>query len=334
MIVIISKTSLEIPTEIVIEWLYKFGASYIRVNGDELTLNKSFCIPVSEEQDTLEITKTKLINLKSVSVVWFRRWSDRSFLMNAIGTSDDGLKVPYMFLENLNIDYHIFRNFLFSKFCDKPFISNPLNSNRLNKFEMLSIAKKIGLNIPTTMVCNNKNDLLIFINKYKSVITKDMESSSFVKVGPYYYSNFTASIPKSALAKLPEKFALSVFQEKIEKEYEVRVFYFFGKCFSMAIFSQSDSKTETDFRKYNKKKPNRNIPYILNHSLNSKITLLMKKLGLETGSIDLIKKPNGEYIFLEVNPVGQFGMVSKPCNYNLEYIIAKKLFSYEKKKSI
>lgn len=32
-----------------------------------------------------------------------------------------------------------------------------------------------------------------------------------------------------------------------------------------------------------------------------------------------------EYIFLEVNPVGQFNMTSVPCNYNLEKIIAQKL---------
>jgi glutathione synthase/RimK-type ligase-like ATP-grasp enzyme len=136
------------------------------------------------------------------------------------------------------------------------------------------------------------------------------------------------------LDALPNNFSLSAFQEEIQKKYEIRVFYFFGKIYSMAIFSQNDSQTKTDFRIYNISKPNRNVPYSLPISVASKVKHLMKKLGLETGSIDLIKSINDEYIFLEVNPVGQFGMVSKPCNYNLEYIIAKKLISYEKTKKI
>ena len=44
----------------------------------------------------------------------------------------------------------------------------------------------------------------------------------------------------------------------------------------------------------------------------------MQALGFNTGSIDLILTPQGEYVFLEINPEGQFGMVSHPCNYYLE----------------
>ena len=36
-------------------------------------------------------------------------------------------------------------------------------------------------------------------------------------------------------------------------------------------------------------------------------------MSLNTGSIDLIKTKSGDYVFLEVNPVGQFSMVSFPC---------------------
>ena len=55
----------------------------------------------------------------------------------------------------------------------------------------------------------------------------------------------------------------------------------------------------------------------------------MKNLKLDTGSIDMIVTLDGEYVFLEINPIGQFGMVSYHCNYHLEkriaeYIIAKR----------
>ena len=38
-----------------------------------------------------------------------------------------------------------------------------------------------------------------------------------------------------------------------------------------------------------------------------------------------------EFVFLEVNPVGQFGWVSKNCNYYLEKKIALKLINLKKK---
>ena len=55
----------------------------------------------------------------------------------------------------------------------------------------------------------------------------------------------------------------------------------------------------------------------------------MEALGLVMGSIDLIRSTEKEYVFLEVNPSGQFEMVSLPCNYHLEekianYLIRKK----------
>lgn len=49
----------------------------------------------------------------------------------------------------------------------------------------------------------------------------------------------------------------------------------------------------------------------------------MKKMNLDTGSIDMIVTPELEYVFLEVNPVGQYDMVSVPCNYHLHSKIAK-----------
>ncbi len=48
----------------------------------------------------------------------------------------------------------------------------------------------------------------------------------------------------------------------------------------------------------------------------------MQDLNLNCGSVDLIKDKDGNYIFLEVNPNGQYGMVDAPCNFNLNEKIA------------
>lgn len=91
----------------------------------------------------------------------------------------------------------------------------------------------------------------------------------------------------------------------------------------MAIFSQSNSKTCIDFRKYDAKLPNRYIPYKLPDEIECALKKVMDCLKLNTGSIDLMVDENNKYYFLEINPVGQFGMVSEPCNYLLEKRIAE-----------
>jgi glutathione synthase/RimK-type ligase-like ATP-grasp enzyme len=85
-----------------------------------------------------------------------------------------------------------------------------------------------------------------------------------------------------------------------------------------------------DYRNYNYGKPNRFVPIVLPIEIEQKLHALMEVLQLNTGSIDLIYTKNNEYVFLEVNPVGQYGgMVSEPGNYYLDKIIAKHLCGHE-----
>lgn len=93
----------------------------------------------------------------------------------------------------------------------------------------------------------------------------------------------------------------------------------------MAIFSQQSEQTKIDFRKYDPVKPNRCTPYKLPAEIENKIDRLMRRIKINSGSIDMIYSPNGQYYFLEVNPIGQFGMTSFPCNYPIEKRIAQYL---------
>ena len=51
----------------------------------------------------------------------------------------------------------------------------------------------------------------------------------------------------------------------------------------------------------------------------------MKEVGLNSGSIDILKGTDGKYYFLEINPVGMFEFISAPCNYNFPKLIAQTL---------
>ena len=61
-------------------------------------------------------------------------------------------------------------------------------------------------------------------------------------------------------------------------------------------------ETKIDWRK--KKIPFQ--PYLLPNEISEKCLALTQKLNLSFGAIDIIRNKNGEYIFLEINPNGQW----------------------------
>ena len=53
----------------------------------------------------------------------------------------------------------------------------------------------------------------------------------------------------------------------------------------------------------------------------------MKCFGLSFGAVDMIRQPNGTYVFLEVNPSGEWGMLEKELGYPIAATIAKSLLN-------
>jgi len=194
-----------------------------------------------------------------------------------------------------------------------------------NENIVLDKARQLGLLTPERLTTNFLQELIDFKSKVGKVITKTYWAPLQYDEGDYWIPMYTEEITDSIIEKLPPKFGISYFQEKIDKKYELRVFYLKGEFYTMAIFSQQDEQTQVDFRKYNHKKPNRTVPFKLHKEIDNKLDKLMDSLDLDCGSIDIVVDKNNNYYFLEVNPVGQFGMTSYPCNYYLEKRIAKYL---------
>src|SRR5262249_7689684 len=186
---------------------------------------------------------------------------------------------------------------------------------------------------PEFYIFNEKKSIKNLIKHDEQYITKSMSDGVYLFESEEKrkgYFTYTEVLTKESIEGYPEKISPSFMQNKIEKQYEVRVFYLDGRCFAWAIFSQSDNQTRTDYRKYNGQKPNRVVPYVLPEHLIKKLSDLFKKIGLNTGSVDLMVDLQNNYYFLEINPVGQFGVLSQVTNYQLEAEIAKWFIDHAK----
>ena len=308
------------------DWLERLGVPAFRLNGEDLDGGSVVAVKISDRETKVCLMVDGYeLNFNDIQAVWFRRWvrerrHEKANLVrscfDATGNLNDDIK------RHLTLESRRLSGFLFSCLADRPWLCDP-DSGSLNKLQVLKRAADAGLSIPATLVTNERNEVLRFFTSHGPLITKPIGEAHAFFDGDRVHFTYTSVVDFDAIEALPERFAPSLFQENVEKEFEVRVFYLEGECYAMAIFSQLDRQTKIDFRQYNHVRPNRYVPYLLSADIVAAIRRLMSGMSLETGSIDLIRTPMGRTVFLEINPVGQFGMVSEPCNYQLERKVAE-----------
>lgn len=322
--ILIYSAKTDASTNDVLDWLYYLKADsnlLYRFNG-EIGL-QDFTVKLSNDATIINYDN-KAINVDKNSY-WYRRGY---FSLKYKGT------LPYN--DSLLIALAEERQSLLSLLNFELRKGNYINlasDNDTSKILNLRLATFANLKIPETLVTNKMEEVSSFFAKHKRIITKSIcnfkaelrvgGQSSFVNI-----SGTTKIVTQSHIDSLDNKsrnYLPSLFQEYIEKAFELRIFYLVGRFYPMAIFSQSNDKTKIDFRNYDEELPNRCVPYLLPESIEYKLTTFMKEIDMNCGSIDMIVTPDNDYVFLEVNPIGQFQWVSNSCNYDIEREIAKLL---------
>lgn len=302
-------------TDDVIDWIIGKGGKVVRVGAN----NPLSDINISSDIEAFIQINDKKIFLKDIDALWHRK-GDGFFIdfpIDSLQLDHDNFDLP----EKLKQEWKIVREYIYFLLSKKKNLGNYAQRS-LNKLITHHWAKEAGLQIPYSLIVTSKQEAL---KVDLEVITKAIAEVVAIPLNEVVYGSYTTDLTQDFMKKLPNNFFPALLQEKLHKKYELRVFYLNGKCYSMAIFSQMDQQTQVDFRVYNLKKPNRSVPYQLPEELESKIHTLMQSVQLNTGSLDFVVTKDHDYYFLEINPIGQFGMVSKPCNYYLEKKIAEYL---------
>ena len=314
----------DISTSEVIEWLVALGKDYVRLDGDN-TRTKFLYYDI-DKRELMVRQGGRDINLLARDSVWHRR---KGFGLNSLEINREDLQKEVLLGDHdhgpqMDEEFQTLVSYLYySLETDTRLIGN-FEKTRLNKLMVLSIARECGFAIPTGLIITSKKQLAARFEEDSSpVITKAISEGVYKISNKYGYYSYTEQLTRKDLDRLPDTFFPSLIQSEIRKKYELRVFYLKGECHAMAIFSQLDKQTTTDFRKYNHEKPNRTVPYRLPAEVREKLARVFERLSLNTGSADLIVDENNNYVFLEINPVGQFAMTSLPCNFQLEKKIAE-----------
>ncbi|MEW6731467.1 MAG: MvdC family ATP-grasp ribosomal peptide maturase [Acidobacteriota bacterium] len=187
-----------------------------------------------------------------------------------------------------------------------------------NKLRQLRIAESVGLTIPRTLVTNDPVAVRAFFQEVNGSMVAKLLRPLSISMGKPSFFVYTSEVSEEDLADAESlRYSPMVFQESIPKERELRIIFVDREFFAGALdVDQTDWRScQADISPWQKEE--------LPEEVAIGLTALMARLGLVFGAIDMICTPDGRYVFLEVNPTGEWGMLERDLGYPISEAIAK-----------
>jgi glutathione synthase/RimK-type ligase-like ATP-grasp enzyme len=232
------------------------------------------------------------LGLQSVGSIWCRGFRPSGF---AGGLQEEDLKF-------VNDEAQRAMDALLSV-MDVLWVNHPQCHVRANsKAAQLNIAREVGLEIPSTVITNDPQEVRSFIALADGPVVYKAHSQTLnLEPGKALY---TGIVSEESLRQLDLiRTSPGIFQKYVAKAYEVRATVVGDRIFAVRIDSQANPETAIDWRR----RPfDVDKPIELPADIQAKTHALMRAFGLNYGAFDFIVTPDGRHVFLEVNPAGQY----------------------------
>lgn len=304
--------------DIVQQALQQAGMPSFRFNSDEFATSYrlNYVLLNGEQVNHLLINGQK-ISASQITGVWYRKlWKMKL---------PDELDANYS--DVVIKEYSTYQQLFFHQLQHVPWM-NYMQQDHLvgnDKLMQLTHAQQAGLIIPETIFTNDAHTIRNFFDECKGemvvklhgALSRSMEGNT-----PFFPTTKLNTADMNRLDQLA--YCPMIFQQYIPKAYELRVVYVDGAFFAGKI--PNEHAGVTDWRTIS----NQRVAwekYELPQHEQEKIHNMMQSLQLTFGAIDIIRNTNGEYVFLEVNPQGEWGMLQKYLDYPIGQTIANKLIT-------
>lgn len=314
-VLIISNKS-DITSDFIVKQLKEKEIDFFRFNTDELTKTISCTLDLYKNSFILyDTNKNEKINLNEITAVYFRRPELPIIESDDLNSGEINL-IQNEILYTLEGIYTLLR---------KAYWISPIYSIREaeNKIFQLEVAKKLNLKIPNSIISNQYEDVYEFYsNCDENCIIKPIKSGLIEEENKskVIYTNLLDKIPSSReqINSCP-----NFLQSHIIKKGDVRVTMVGEKAFATMIHSQENTKTKVDWRISQDFLKHTRIE--LPSDIHNKCVQLLRHLKLRFGAIDFVLDKNEEFIFLEINPNGQWAWIEKLTGYQISHEITNLL---------
>jgi len=252
-------------------------------------------------------TDSACIDLTKVTAVYFRRPEINNSFEDLSSGEQSFIRSELLFtLEGLY------------KILHKAFWINDVYAirNAENKIYQLLIAKELGFIIPKSVITNIPKRAQKFDNSNKETgcIIKPIKSG-LVEGHDEQGVIFTSKVVINEATSERVVRCPVFLQNLVSKIGDVRVTVIGKKIFAALIHSQGIKDAEVDWRK--SLDPLKHTIIELPDDVSKKCLALTKALSLNFAAIDFILNKENDFIFLEINPNGQWAWIEKRLNLRL-----------------
>jgi hypothetical protein len=267
-------------------------AERLRSRGREVALLNTTWFPWRHriswrsEPGSAQIAGAADIDLSAASIVWWRRFRQP--------TPDPCITDPHVRRFCVSEAAHVLRGLFAS--LDAPVINDPDAERHASlKLVQLRTAKRIGLAVPRTIVSNDRSELLKFLSRCENAICKTIvcDYPHSVPTRPCSVADFSSERDVSL--------SPTIVQERVDAILDIRVTVVDAQVFAGEL-ERPDINENVDWRMA----ATGWRPHRLPSDVAERLLLLASHLGLSTASMDMRLTEDGRYVFLEVNPSGQF----------------------------
>jgi hypothetical protein len=193
------------------------------------------------------------------------------------------------------------------RFCVNAAAANDVGRRKIHQ---LDVARKVGLNVPNTLITNDGEAAREFANANtrsgKKTVIKGLSSPLWELDDGGFAVLETANINASQIHDDELRIAPCIFQTEIPKAFEVRATVMGKSIFAAQLKSQQVAGASLDYRQAanwaNLGCESIEVP----EAVAILIFDFQNHLGLNFGTMDFIVDVDGKWTFLETNPQGQF----------------------------
>jgi glutathione synthase/RimK-type ligase-like ATP-grasp enzyme len=174
------------------------------------------------------------------------------------------------------------------------------------KTVQLQLAAALGFELPPTLLTNDPDALLEFHREHNGEIISKLAGNAFLSSFGEEFTRYTEVVTRREVGYARSvRYCPMLFQAYVPKRVELRVTVAGQRVFAAEIHSQASNHTRHDWRRYDWYQT-AYLPHELPREVELRCVQLVERLGLCYGAIDLILTPDGRYVFLEINPNGQY----------------------------
>jgi glutathione synthase/RimK-type ligase-like ATP-grasp enzyme len=287
------------------QMLRERGTEFVRFDPAQFPSNAAMSLSYEmngQVRSTLSLGN-RYVDLNDIEAVWYRRPT---------------ASVPHEEItDNVMRDYVVeeCRGFIRDAWnsIDALWLPGPESTirNAELKASQLKVAGSVGFELPPTLFTNSPQDFLEFYRRHNGNIVSKLSSSALYKYISTTFSRYTQVVSKRDAAYARSvRLCPVIFQAYVPKRVELRITVVGNKVFAAEIHSQHSQHTRHDWRRYD----HYGTPYFP-HELPAHIEQLclqlVERLGLCYGAIDMVLTPDDRYVFIEINPNGQYLWIEK-----------------------